>query len=57
MREAFALALSILERCLLSVVLIFLATIAIGITARIDTSPSTPRTVEIHNVDGAAVAQ
>lgn len=57
MGEIFAEALRIVERSLLSIVAIFVATIAIGITQQAYSSDAAPRTVDFHvNHYGAAVA-
>lgn len=54
--STFQLAVQIVERCLLSLVAIFAATIAIGITQEAHTSDTHPRTVHFYNADhGAAV--
>lgn len=54
MREVFADALTIVERCLLSIVAIFIAMIAVGISAHGGSSDMAPRTMDIHNVRGDA---
>lgn len=55
MREVFADALAIVERCLLSVVAIFLAMIAVGIAAHGGSPDMAPRTMNFHNVQADAV--